>query len=215
MHQELEQYTKMVKFLAETLGNTFEAGLLDMTDPDLSPVAASNEYSEAQDKVRELVASVKDSQKVQAEQALTNHPVTFDFDKLLKVSVFFIHNAEGNVIGALWLSMRCDLFLKMGTFATNMLQFSKEELSSIPAEDPYAAITSRELSLNTVTEVIRQFSDAPARMTLDERQEVICDLYDMGVYNLRGAVARTAEIMQISEQSVYRYIAKIKKARDW
>ena len=194
---------------------TFEAGLLDMTDPDLSPVAASNEYSEAQDKVRELVASVKDSQKVQAEQLLTNHPVTFDFDKLLKVSVFFIHNAEGNVIGALWLSMRCDLFLKMETFAANMLQFCKEASSSTPTDDPYAAITSRELSLNTVTEVIRQFSDAPARMTLDERQEVICDLYDMGVYNLRGAVARTAEIMQISEQSVYRYIAKIKKARDW
>ena len=96
-----------------------------------------------------------------------------------------------------------------------MLQFCKEASSSAPAADPYAAITSKEVSLNTVTEVIRQFSDMPTRMTLEERQEVICDLYDMGVYNLRGAVAKTAEIMQISEQSVYRYIAKIKKARDW
>lgn len=211
----LEQYAKMVKFLADTLGNTFEAGLFDLTDPAFPIVAASNRFSEVQEKVRELVTSVKDSQRVQAEQGLTNYPVQIDFDKLLKVSVFFIRNAEGSVIGAIWLSMRCDLFLKMETFAANMLQFCKEESSSTPAEEPYAAITSRELSLDTVTEVIREFSDAPARMTLDERQEVICDLYDMGVYNLRGAVAKTAELMQISEQSVYRYIAKIKKARDW
>lgn len=215
MCHELEQYAKMVKFLADTLGNTFEAGLFDLTDPALPVVAASNRFSEAQEKVRELVVSSLDRQQVQAGQMFTNHPVPLDFDKLLKVSALFIRNAEGTVIGALWLSMRCDLFLKMETFAANMLQFCKEEPSSTPAEDPYAAITSRELSLDTVTEVIRSFSDAPARMTLAERQEVICDLYDMGVYNLRGAVAKTAELMQISEQSVYRYIAKIKKARDW
>ena len=215
MCHELEQYAKMVKFLADTLGNTFEAGVFDLTDPTLPIVAASNQFSEAHEKVRELVAGVKDDPKVQSEQALTNQPVTFDFDKLLKVSIFFVRSAEGTAVGALWLSMRCDLFLKMETFAANMLQFCKEASSSAPAADPYAAITSKEVSLNTVTEVIRQFSDMPTRMTLEERQEVICDLYDMGVYNLRGAVAKTAEIMQISEQSVYRYIAKIKKARDW
>ena len=210
---ELEQYAKMVKFLADTLGNTFEAGLFDLTDPALPIVAESKRFSDVQEKIRELVVSSLDHQPVQAGQTLTNCPVQLDFDKLLKVSVFFIRNAEGTVIGALWLSMRCDLFLKMESFAANMLQFCSEDIEEAP-EAAYRA-AARELSLDTVTEVIRSFGDAPARMTLAERQEVICDLYDMGAYNLRGAVAKTAELMQISEQSVYRYIAKIKKARDW
>ena len=43
--------------------------------------------------------------------------------------------------------------------------------------------------------------------------EIILELYEMGVYSLKGSVARTAEVLQISEQSVYRYLSKIKRAR--
>lgn len=215
MHTELEQYKKLVSFLAETLGNTFEAGLFDLTEPAFPLVAAANANSDIQDRVRDMIVRTIDSPKVQAGYYLANRPIQIDFDRLLKVSVYFVRGEEGKIIGALWLSMRCDLFLKLDAFATSFLQFSTEELDAQEQTQAKVPAPSRELSLDTITEFIKGFSVAPGRMTLDERQEVICDLYDMGVYNLKGAVARTAEVMQISEQSVYRYIAKLKKARDW
>lgn len=215
MCSKLEQYQQLVKFLAETLGNTFECGLFDLTDPAYSLVAAANANSDIQDRVRDMIVRTIDSPKVQAGHYLANRPIQIDFDRLLKVSVYFVRGEEGKIIGALWLTMRCDLFLKLDAFATSFLQFSTEELDAQEQAQAKVPAPSRELSLDTITEFIKEFSVAPGRMTLDERQEVICDLYDMGVYNLKGAVARTAEVMQISEQSVYRYIAKLKKARDW
>lgn len=213
MRRELEQYQSMVRFLSETLGSTFEAGLFDLTDPAYPSVVTANVGSDVQEHVRQTVAEGLTHPAVCAGGNLINRPIHMEFEKLLKVSVFYIRDHEGEIIGALWISMRCDMFLKMSAFAASFLQLETEDPQD--QEVTKNASSSKELSLDTINEFIREFSNAPARMTLDERQEAICDLYDMGVYNLKGAVARTAEIMQISEQSVYRYIAKLKKARDW
>ena len=40
------------------------------------------------------------------------------------------------------------------------------------------------------------------------------DLYDAGFFELKGAVAKAAEVLGISQKSVYRYLAKIKQARN-
>lgn len=215
MCRQLDKYRQLVRFLSETLGNTFEVGLFDLTDPTCPLVAAANANSDIQAQIRDLILNAVDNSRIQDGNNLINHPVQTDFDKLLKVSVYFVRDEEEKIIGALWLSMRCDLFLKLNSYVESMLRFSTEAADLSEQKLAAAPATPRELSLDTITEVIREFSVAPARMTLNERQEVICDLYDLGVYNLKGAVARTAEVMQISEQSVYRYIAKLKKARDW
>lgn len=216
MCHDLEQYQQLVSFLSETLGNTFEAGLFDLTDPAYPLIAPANTCGDVQDRVRSMLIQVIDSGNLQGVSYLANRPIQINMEKLLKVSIYFIRDEAGQLLGALWLSMRCDLFLKMDAFATSFLRFSTEGLDQDGMEPVIRdAEPVRELSLDTIAQVIGEFSVAPARMTLEERQEVICDLYDAGVFNLKGAVARAAEELLISEQSVYRYIAKIKKARDW
>ena len=43
--------------------------------------------------------------------------------------------------------------------------------------------------------------------------ELLTDMYDEYVFSVKGSVAKTAEVLGMSEQSVYRYIAGIKKTR--
>lgn len=215
MCRELQQYEKLVTFLTETLGSTFEAGLFDLTDPAYPILAAGNSESSILEEVRAFVTEAVGSRKAQVDGCLTNRPVEVDFGKMLKVSVLFIRDTEGKIAGALWLSMRCDVFLKLDAFATSMLQFNVEDMDAEEQEIQKHPTSIRKPSLDTITEVVNRFGIEPGRMSLAERQEIICDLYDMGVYNLKGAVASTAEALRVSEQSVYRYIAKIKKARDW
>lgn len=215
MVKELEQYVKLVGFLSDTLGSTFEAGLFDLTDPAYPLITAANSQSSIQEEVRAFVTETVGSRKAQADSCLTNRPIEIGFGKMLKVSVFFIRNTEGKAVGALWISMRCDFFLKLDAFATSMLQFNVEDMDAEEEEIQKLPTATRKPSLDTIIEVIDEFGIEPGRMSMAERQEIICDLYDMGVYNLKGAVAMTAEALQVSEQSVYRYIAKIKKARDW
>ena len=41
--------------------------------------------------------------------------------------------------------------------------------------------------------------------------EIIRDLNNNGMFLLKGAVATVAEVMGVSEPSVYRYLQKVKK----
>lgn len=214
MKPELEQYVKLVAFLSETLGTTFDVGLFDMTDPSYPVVACTNAQSDAQEKLRGLLPKLSSSRRARTTGRITNRPIEIDFGKLFKVSVFFLCDGDGQFIGALWLGMRCDLFMKLDAFASSLLQFNVEDFDEDGMETERSAV-AREPSLDSIEEIVDEFGVDPRRTSMDERMEIICDLYDMGVYNLKGAVAKTAEVLHISEQSVYRYLAKIKKARDW
>ena len=215
MSDELRQYAKLISFLGETLGNTFEACLFDMTTSGYPVIASANSHSDTQEKVRAFVSKAVGSRQVRDRGYFANRPIEIDFSKLLKASVFFIYGAEEKPVGALCLNMRCDLFMKMTSFANSMLQFNMEDLDDDAAETILPDITGHEPSLDAITQVVGEFGVEPSRFSQEERMEIILDLYDMGVFELKGAVAKAAEELQISVQSVYRYLTKIKKARDW
>ncbi len=215
MCDELSQYVKLVSFLGEALGSTFEACLFDLAVPGYPVVASVNSHKDTQDKVRAFVLKAAASRQTQTKGYFANRPIEIDFSKLLKSSVFFIYGEEEKPVGALCLNLRCDLFMKMATFANSMLQFNTEDLETEEPETELLRTADQELSLDTITQMVGEFGVEPGRFSQEERLEIILDMYDMGVFELKGAVAKTAEELQISAQSVYRYLTKIKKARDW
>ncbi len=68
-------------------------------------------------------------------------------------------------------------------------------------------------TLERIDAIVRENSEAPERLTPEEKMELFIDLYDEGVFELKGAVAKAAEALHMSEQSVYRYLAQIRRAR--
>nr|WP_301951946.1 helix-turn-helix domain-containing protein [Campylobacter geochelonis] len=46
----------------------------------------------------------------------------------------------------------------------------------------------------------------------EKKQEIISALYDKGVFNIKGAVLKVADLLHMSEQSVYRYLKKVDKS---
>ena len=222
MNGELSRYKKLVPFLGETLGSVFEVTLYDLRDPTYPILASANTRENDQESLRAFVMEAAESRNVQTKGYYTNRAVATDSARMLKASVFFLYDRDGRAIGALCLSLRCELFLKMSSFAGSILNFNMEDLEGeLPegfeetAPEQKESGSPREISLDTITEYIQDYSVEPSRISQDERMEIILDLYDMGVYGLKGAVARTALELQVSEQSIYRYLTKIKRAREW
>ena len=222
MSEELNRYKKLVPFLGETLGSVFEVTLYDLRDPAYPILASANTREGDQENLRAFVMEAAESRNVQEKGYYANRMVATDAARMLKASAFFLYDKDGKAIGALCLSLRCDFFLKMSSFAGSFLNFNMEDLESELPEDFEGAVPERkepapprEISLDTITEYIQDYSVEPSRISQDERMEIILDLYDMGVYGLKGAVARTALELQVSEQSIYRYLTKIKRAREW
>ena len=67
--------------------------------------------------------------------------------------------------------------------------------------------------LDEIDEMVKEFCPGPSELTPKERKELFLDIYDTGIFRIKGAIPKTAEAMGISEQTVYRYISEIKKLR--
>lgn len=214
MNNNLKKYVKLVTFLGETLGPSFEAILFDVTAFEYPVLASANIRDSSTEKARVFVRQAMDSERVREKGYFTNHAVQIDLTKLSKMSVFFITDDTDEIIGALCLCMRCDVFLKMETIINGFLNWNMEDINGEPQQEELFTVISREPSLDGISEYIRSFGIEPGRTNQNEKMEIICDLYDMGVFNLKGAVAKTAEELQISTKSVYRYLSKIKEARE-
>jgi predicted transcriptional regulator YheO len=211
MKLEMEQMKRMVHFLGDALGATYYAVLFDTTDPNYPVVASTGSGQEgAEELLRSFVSQALKSPKVLTRGQFANHPMEVAFGKFSKASIFLVTDEEEAIVGALCLNMQCDLLLRMQSFATAALQFNLEELDSTPSVPEQMV---REPSLDSIGEIVAEFNIAPENTTPEERLEIMCDLYDAGVFRLKGAVAKTAEVLHMSEQSVYRYLTRIKKAR--
>lgn len=212
MNRDLEQYARLIPFLGKTLGNTFEAVLFDVTDPALPIAAAANTREGGPERLRAFLREAMDSALALARGCLVNRAVSVGLSKMLKVSVLFLRDGQEAVIGALCLSMRCENFLWLQGLVMDMLRFDTEDLDAPEPEEPASAL--REPTLDAITEYATEFGLVPEQATPDERLEFILDLYEVGIFNLKGAVAKTAEVLQISEQTVYRYLARLRRAQE-
>ena len=209
---QMSRYIKLVSFLGETLGNAFEAILFDVTDDEYPIAASANVRDSSIRKAREFVKRAMNDPSVGATGYLAGYPVKISESKLSKMSVFFVSDDE-SVKGALCICMRCDVFLKMQSVIGDFLRFRTEDLENEGADRVFSSV-SENPSLDGIHDYVRAFGIDPERTNHDEKKEVICDLYDMGVFNLKGAVAKTAEELRISTKSVYRYLSQIKSMRD-
>ncbi len=205
MYHGMNEYCKLVSVLGESLGNSFRVFLYDTTQPNFPVVAAANRADSSERKIRTFLAKAMKDQAIREEGFLTNCLLEVDRSALLKLSVSFVCEEAGNIVGALCIAMRCEPFFRLMSFAESFVRADSF------GEDSHRK--PHEATLDSIEEVAGEYGIEPGRFTQYEREEIICDLYDMGVYQLKGAVAKTAEVLRISEQSVYRYLSKIKKAR--
>jgi predicted transcriptional regulator YheO len=64
----------------------------------------------------------------------------------------------------------------------------------------------REMVLSVIDEAIGSGGSELVRMTLEEKKNIVCKLNAQGVFLLKGTVAEVASRLDVSEQTIYRYL---------
>lgn len=208
----LLKYTSLVYFFKRTLSSSYEVLLLDTRQPDLPVVATTAKNRDNENAVRGFVSSALKDPRLLSQGMVLNRGLEMDYAKLIRASAFFLKDDQEQVIGALCLMMNCNPYLKLQEILGSVLDFDLSETDQTPV-DPIQELTPREPSLDMIREAIANADVEPSRMTQAEKQELICDLYDLNAFRVKGGVAEVAQGLKMSEQSIYRYIAKIKRAR--
>ena len=194
MNEKLSKYGSLIYFLKNILSEANEILLFDVTKNDLPLLAYENKISGSlkgtENVTRKLVYNALKNDEIKENEMLLNRMLSTDTGKIMKSSIFFLKNNDQEIECA--------------------LSVNTTEIVETPKE-PY--LEYKEPSLDTITSVIQAEGIEIERITPDERLDIICKLYDLGIFEIKGAVSRAAQELNVSEQSIYRYITRIKKAR--
>lgn len=200
MKKDLMYFNELVQFFGKSLGNYYSTILFEYSNNQLSLFS----YYNLEKKHIEIIADfVRDNFK---ENGFINQSIVLEMNKLDKISMYPIKDENECVIGVFCLTMKCNPFIKIDALVHEFLNFDFNQEKNLEKEYP--------LTLEGITEYIKDFGITNEKITKDEKLEVICDLYDMGMFNIKGAVVHVAELLNTSSKSVYRHISKIKEMRD-
>lgn len=211
MNAALERYLPTAAFLGETLPYAFEITLFDCTVRSMPVVAQYHAMRRNADAIRKYIRLCLRQPTVVQNGMILNRSDLSSNGQLNKISVLLIKDEQGSVTGALTILTRLNDFIAASGLFQELLSFSQEEIDEI--EPRSASYLPEEPTLDMIDRIVAEQTDAPERMTPEEKTELIVDLYDAGVFELKGAVAHATEALHMSEQSVYRYLAKIKRLR--
>ena len=211
MNDKLEAYKGLISFLGKALPGEFDAILFDLTEKGYPAVEKSDWGRRNEKEVRRLLQDVIREGTVSDEGVFGRVVPTSD-KKLEKVSFYFIKE-DSKAIGAIALSMELDTYLKFSSFISDRLGIVGND-GVTPININSDMQRERVLTdLDEIDEMVKEFCPDPSELTPKERKELFLDIYDTGIFRIKGAIPKTAEAMGISEQTVYRYISEIKKLR--
>ena len=204
--QVLEQYTRFVPFLATVLGPGCEVLIHDIQDAKHSIISIRNSLSGRQvgDPMTDLAMDIAKQGAYTDKDYIANYNGRSKGGDFLS-STYFIKN-EGRLIGLLCVNKDMTAVQELDKALKLMLE--RYELAA-PQQSEYSESLDSPVSNlwpARVAEVIAQSGISPARMSMQEKVDVVHRLHEGGVLMMKGAVSEIARQLKISEPTVYRYI---------
>lgn len=225
LRPEFGPYLPLMDFLAELLGPRTEVVLHDTSDLSRSIVALTNGHVSGRSvggPATDLVLKVLQNHEHDDRDYLANYLAQSTTGGTFRSSTFFVRDAAGAVVGMLCVNIddeplvRARDLLAAMTATTGLLKGEAAGAATGPATP--AAVAERlstnvdELTLEGVGRIVAAQGVDPQRMTPEEKVVAVRELDRAGVFLLKGAVARAAEALCVSEPTVYRYLKQVRRA---
>ncbi len=212
-----EKHKKMADYLAALLGENTEVVLHDFSNLENSIVYIVNGHitnRKIGDTVTDLLLDFLNKKRRIPEGFLCNYTSKSSSGKTLYSSTYFILDDEQNLIGALCTNTDYTNFNDAMGLLKSFLPNSKANIMEKPSADKPVMENlygnHETLTLDKIQEEIEKMNVPPLRMTPEEKMAVVTSLYEMGMFMLKGAVQATAQHLETSEATIYRYIRNAK-----
>lgn len=205
----LKSYFNVIDGLAEYLGPCYEIVLHSMENFDHSVVHIVNgEHtgrkvgSPITDKALQMLEAFEHENKREITYFSTNKK-----GEPLKSTTIAINGENGRIIGLICMNfyMNSPLSKIISAFSTNDLYSVQIEPNEHFAEDIDDLITS---SLNSVKTSVENDDNI---MPANKNKVIIQTLYDRGIFNIKDAVVKVADLMGISKNTVYMHLRNLQE----
>lgn len=206
MNKELEKYFVIADTIQETNGDTCEVIIHDLTEPESSVVHVANgvvtgrKVGQSFDHLVKQVLLNKDFKN----DHLSNYFFKTTDEKAIKSSSALIRNQAGEVIGMLCINIDITMLQNVNSMLMNYLKVDLETGKNtgtgeqdVP-QDVMAIIDKLILSVIGTTD--------PKGISRAKCVELIKFMDEKGIFLVKGAMDKVAELMGVSRVTIYSYL---------
>ncbi|MFJ8260835.1 transcriptional regulator [Rummeliibacillus sp. NPDC094406] len=224
----IDHYKKLVEFLGKVLGENYEV-ILHIIEKGNSYVGAiANNHISGRTVNAPLTGlalkMMKDKLYLDKDY-VTNYKGFTKLGAEIRGSTYFIKDDNNELIGMLCINFDSSKHKKITNDILDLVQTQLNMISPIEVE---TALSNKEeieelhehenieYFSDSIKEVVHSIVDPSLlnpNISLKQEQkiEIIKQLFKKGIFQLKGAVSEVAELLNISEPSVYRYLKMIDK----
>lgn len=210
--EKIRSYIPLVDFIAEIAYPNSEVVLHDVRNQEHSLIVIRN----GQISGREIGAPMTDFAARLLNQALREGK---DFltnyigkagspGKFFKSSTYFIRDDDNEeIIGMLGINTDISVFSEMHRILAQIL--AVEDVLSDSQENTDSGeknFSVQQMVGSVMDQVLNTYVVDASHMTGEEKKEVVDRLNEKGVFLIKGAVAWVAQSLEVSEQTIYRYL---------
>lgn len=209
--EKLRSYIPLVDFIAETACPGSEIVLHDVRNKERSLIAIRNGQIPGR-RIGEPMTAFAEKLLKQGEQKdkdyITNYIGNSGSNgKFLKASTYFIRDDGGVIIGMLGINTDLSTFTRMHRILSQMLTVEDvldDEKDSNGVKEK--AFSVKEMVESVIEQVLNTYASDVSHMTGEEKKDVVDILNEKGVFLLKGTIAEVAQRLEVSEQTIYRYL---------
>lgn len=229
LRPEFAPYLAMMDFLGALLGPRSEIVLHDTTDLSSSVVALTHGYVSGRAlgaPATDLVLKVLRNGQHHDGNFFANYLAESAAGGRFRSSTFFIRDDEAAVIGLLCINIDDTALVAARTALEELTATREIRKEFAPGTTPESTVgrnaapvgavverlsaTADDLTLDSVSRLVASQTVPPARMTPEEKMAIVRALDESGTFLLKGAVAKVAGALQVSEPTVYRYLKQVR-----
>ena len=210
----LRQYKVLVEFLGKALGPDYEV-VLQTIGPEGSGIAAIANGRVSGRGVGSPVPST--ALKMIMRRQYTDQDYSLNYTgmlsngKAIRSSTMFIKD-QGRLVGMLCINFDDSRFHELSDALLRVIHPDDYLQRGLPVSEGTEFFQS---DVNTMMQELFEEATAslqvpPDRLNQEERLQIITQLYDRGMFQLKGAVPFVMEKLGCSQASIYRYLSKVK-----
>lgn len=209
----LESYIPVVNFIADIIGPHCEVLLHDVIDVENSVIAIRNGYISGRYvgcPLTDLGLKLLENKTSLNNNALVNYRSRTDSGEKLISSTYYIKDEAGILIGMICVNI---LNGPNGHFNRDFTDpILKTVLNNTCIPDQEEIIESLSTSLDDVVDeatrkLMIKYNVPVERMSMDEKNIIVQELRETGIFKIKGAITKVASTLRTSESTIYRYLA--------
>lgn len=206
----ISSYKPIADFIAKVNGDNCEVILHDLSDLEHSIIYILNSHISGRQVGGSITKYALDL-IMKHDDALQDHYVNYigkneKTGKLMRSSTLFIRNVEKETIGLLCVNIDITDYVKLRDGLNNLIRFNMEQYEEKPVEPERFDLSIEEIVTEIVDGVLLDSNVNVMNSTQTERKELVYKMHNRGVFKFKGAVNHVSSRLDVSPQTLYRYI---------